>query len=202
MKFYNLIVTSVLGTVLTGCVNFNQPHAYKAVNVNAMSSMSVSVSSGSGTNAAYSCPVQSNVVPNYDWNLNGTDFFTACIKKDSSKDYWIYGHSNNNTKVCVIPVSDQQGSQSSTPTTVAGILPYNDPSVTAVSGAPWQVVLNHCAQAGDLGFEANFGNMAYNGFFIVAQADLDQMQHCLFYQDYNVCPREFSYGKIPLSASN
>jgi hypothetical protein len=138
-------------------------------------------------------------VPNYDWNDNGSDIFTVCMNSSGSKDYWVYGRSDNGGQVCVIPVDDTTGGSSTT--TVSGILPYQDPSVTSPAN-PWNVVMNHCTQPSSTGFEANFGTIAYNGFFVVDEADLDAMQECLYMQDFNLCPKEFSYGIVPSSPSS
>jgi hypothetical protein len=127
---------------------------------------------------SFSCPVSANVTPHYDWNLDGTDFFTVCTSKDSAYDLIIHGKTHDSSTVCVYPLQYYSSSQ---------IVWKAD-----AQGFP-MVKCQEISGAGN-GIAVTFDKTNFNALIIVEGPDSDQMRLCL--TNNNVpCPH-YSYGKF------
>lgn len=127
----------------------------------------------------YACPVSANVTPNYDWQLNGTGYYTVCPARANSTDILIHGQPVDlGSILCIFP---------------ANAADPNDVSVArdATTGLP----LFQCVQITSTGAYASFASsVTYNSTFIVDMEDVYSMQTCLAQANSYMCPKNYSFG--------
>ncbi len=129
----------------------------------------------------YTCPSAPNVVPDYDWEINGTGYFAVCPSKSNLADILIHGQSRLRGAVCVFAAEIASNGQV-----------FAKPNV-AKAGEPWV----QCQLPGQDGLKLSFGEgVYYNAAFIVDAADVKQMSLCLQGGVYEYCPKNYSFGRF------
>ncbi len=128
------------------------------------------------TTSSYSCPNAANVVPDYDSEADGSDFFTVCPSTLDTTDIEVSGRTVESATICMFPAQVTSGQL------------YWKPDV---NGNPSYV----CSQITGSGALATFPNMSYNALFVVENQNLSGMEACLKANNYNICP-SFSYGQF------
>ena len=129
----------------------------------------------------YVCGSEANIKPDYDWNFNGTGFYTACPARANDTDILVHGRASSGTAtetLCFFPA--QYYSQTRV------IWQPETPQ------APFPMV--RCVANGATGAYFSFAGTHYNSGFIVPLADAAQMRSCLTEGNYYHCPRNYSFG--------
>lgn len=127
----------------------------------------------------FNCPQEPNVVPNYDWDLNGTGFFRVCESKKDLMNILIHGKTSRSNVICIFPA--EVVNQKSI---------FTKPDL--ITGAP----LSQCVEATEEGIYAKFEGIKFNAVFIVEKPDQLQMENCLFGGVSPLCPQYYSFGKF------
>lgn len=177
-KTFLLFILGLLAVATTGCGNILKPYVPRAPEGSyGRSPASVRPSTG-GSPQGYACPDSPNVVPDYDYERDGTGQFSVCHNRDSQADILVHGSISQGTSICIFPaqVIDDQHI-------------YVKPDVQ--TGLPW----SQCVEVTDQGAYARFEGISWNAAFIVESIHKSQMQSCLFGGNYYGCPR-YSFGRF------
>jgi hypothetical protein len=130
----------------------------------------------SGTNSDYRCVNEPNVLPDYDWDLDGSGRYTVCPSTKAFSDILIHGSTSYGNEICVFPAQYIDDSHIYTKPTLSGTGP-----------------ISACVQGTPNGAYASFQGVNYNAVFIVEKRDYQQMMECLIQRNYYFCP-SFSFG--------
>ncbi|MCC7441100.1 MAG: hypothetical protein IT285_05690 [Bdellovibrionales bacterium] len=142
----------------------------------------------------FQCPGAPNVLPNYDFNLDGTEFWEVCHHPEELPRIRISGATVNAPVVCVYPVeiNDENG------------------SISLKKDAATQTLIKKCVTASvSDGYytktyydfydkDLSFSGILYNAVFIVKQTNTAQMEVCLdgpLGANVNFCP-PYSFGRF------
>jgi hypothetical protein len=129
----------------------------------------------------YNCPGDPNVVPDYDWEFNGTGYYSVCPSKSNLADILVHGRTRLGGAVCVFAAEVAANGQV-----------FAKPNV-AKQGEPWV----QCANPSADGLKLSFGEgIYYNSVFIVDAADVKQMSLCIQGGVYEYCPKNYSFGRF------
>ena len=126
----------------------------------------------------YQCPQKDNVVPDYDYQFDGTGFFKVCVNPISNYLIKIHGSTPSGGAICVFPAQIVDSRHTFTK-------PDN-------IGAP----MFTCYEINKTGIVADFEKTNFNAAFIVDEKDREQMQYCLMGGNYFACPKNYSFGRF------
>ena len=185
----------VLAGAISGCGTLNNGGDPYAVASNSALSTTLGLptnsnnpslsSSGSG---GFNCPALdvNNVVPDYNFNNNGTGFFQVCTEAANPAALLIkgIGATSTNDQICVFPAE-----------TSGGGTDYQQTSwVPGTSGLP----LYQCGPASlQQGTMLSFpSGTVFNAAFIVDAGQANQMFECLQTDNPANCPQQYSYGEF------
>lgn len=134
----------------------------------------------------FTCPTAPNVLPAYDWDLDGTNRYRVCFTKNQTGSLLVFGEPSETEKsnmICVFPLEYIDRKHV-----------YIKPDI-AQGGT-----LFRCAKASDSGAIFNFPstNLNFNMVLIVESKDLEKTQTCLDPLrgvDFFLCP-PYAYGKF------
>jgi hypothetical protein len=129
----------------------------------------------------YNCPSQANVVPDYDWDFNGTGYYTVCPSKNNLSDILVHGNAPIQGPICVFPAQIASNGQV-----------FAKPDVNKNDGSPWV----QCLSPGNDGVHMSFTGISWNAAFIVDAADVQQMSLCIQGGIYMYCPKHYSFGSF------
>ncbi len=129
-----------------------------------------------GLNGDYTCTGAKNVKPDYDWDFNGSGFYQVCGHKSDASKALLLPVVSTSGRVCVFPAQAYEGRKV-----------YVKPGLDTLP-------IVKCSEVSSAGLPLQFSNMTYNAVFVVAEADKNAMQACLFAGNYYACPRNWSYG--------
>jgi hypothetical protein len=143
----------------------------------------------------FSCPSSPNVVPDYDYDLDGSGYYNVCYHRTSQADIKFTGRTASSNVVCVFPAEYVNATNI-----------FVKPDVDAGTNAPWyqcRELTGSPDGATSSGVRMSFPGIRWNAAFIVegTQAALE-MQRCLAQNNYYACPR-YSFGIFrPLGSSS
>lgn len=188
INFLMLALLAGAQLVLVGCASryydthelYAPKNAYSPVSYASTPLVNVSVPA-TFQDSTYECSDSANVIPDYDWNVNGSGYFFACYNKSNPADLKIFGHANQSINFCVFPAQYYDAQHV-----------YAKPDVTQTGYPP----LVRCVNSSEEGVALSFVNdqiSTMNAVFIVAAKDKNAMQNCLGTQDYYACPH-YSFG--------
>jgi hypothetical protein len=192
MKKISIIEAGILvgcAALVTSCAQGNP--TLVGSNYSSISGVTNGNTSGSlssNVEGQYRCPAsdQYNVVPNYNYNNNGTGYFQVCVDSSSTSDVLVNGKGSAlpNDAICVFPVES----------TNTGTATEQTDWIPGPNGVP----LAQCMTAGGLSANTvfNFAGVTWNAAFIVDATQQQQMIECLYYDDPSMCPQQYSYGKF------
>jgi hypothetical protein len=123
----------------------------------------------------YSCPLQANIQPDYDWELDGSGYYTACTHKSSSYSIKLHGKTSGAGTICVFPAQ------------------YIDDEHIVLKQDEIGAPMYRCMKTNTDGLIFTFDKTNFNALFIVEGQDLQQMRMCLVGGKYSQCPH-YSYG--------
>lgn len=126
----------------------------------------------------YHCPANPNIIPDYDYQLDGTGRYSACYHKTEKSKILIHGKTGQNDTICIFPAQIIDSKHV-----------YTKPDTQ--TGGPW----HQCVSISNSGVFADFPNIEYNGLFIVESNDELQMSRCLIGGNYYSCPT-YSFGRF------
>ena len=127
----------------------------------------------------YACPTSKNVTPDYDWQMNGTGYYTVCPARANTAGILVHGTPVDKSAImCIFPAA------------------ASDPStITVPRDSSTGLPVFQCVQASSSGSYATFAStISYNAVFIVDEEDVTSMQSCLSLADYYLCPKNYSFG--------
>ncbi|MEK6704842.1 MAG: hypothetical protein AABZ06_03560, partial [Bdellovibrionota bacterium] len=141
----SLAVTAVL--ITSGCGQISSPPNVRKASVESYQGLN-QLSPSTASNDSYNCPDKSNIVPDYDSELDGSGFYTACINKDSQNSILIHGRTLNSNSICIFPAQyiDQDHV-------------YTKPELLPNGQAVGP--LSQCVDTADGGIMVNFENINY-----------------------------------------
>jgi hypothetical protein len=209
MKHFNIFITAGLAILATSCGNIVD--SYDATTELDESEIEFSAQEANETWSGdsfsqseldeFNCPSKPNVMPDFDRAINGTNRYRVCVSKKTNYSYLVEGESSTTgASVCLIPATYVNPTQGGTK---AGYSVFVDPTNKTK-------VLKFCYQPSDLdaarvSFQEGFKNyrdpldpkkpVTINGFFIVTEQDLAQMQVCLKSGIAIACPA-YSFGRL------
>jgi hypothetical protein len=183
-RSFLLIFVTFVACALTACANTVHRSVVTGNENSALTAqpfMPDGLNESAADAAAFNCPDQPNVVPDYDWNFNGTGSFTVCPSNSNLSDVLVSGTSVVAGPVCIFPAQI-----TSSGTVVAEQNPNN------ANGTPWV----QCVTPGDDGVHASFPGINWNAAFIVDAQDVTQMSLCIQGGIYSYCPKNYSFGSF------
>lgn len=169
---------------VAGCGNTYRPNVIRAKEISALTAQAYTAN---GLNESdrnvqtFTCPSQANVVPDYDWEFNGTGFYTVCPSKLNLSDILVHGNSHLGGAVCVFPV--QIASNGAV---------FAKPDVNKADGSAWV----QCATPDVDGIHLSFPGISWNAAFIVDAVDVKQMNLCIQGGIYSCCPKHYAFGSF------
>src|SRR6185503_18236575 len=142
---------------VSACANTYHPYTMKAKEVAALSTQPFTPDglNESDRNAqTFNCPSASNVNPDYDWEFNGTGFFTVCPSRLNPADILVHGstRTGGSGTVCVFPAQIAANGQV-----------FAKPDVNKNDGSPWV----QCLAPEVDGVHMSFPGISWNAAFIV-----------------------------------
>lgn len=189
MKFKTILGLVVLVFSLTGCINQNPKSSDRWIKSSVDSASYKAVASGPSSEKAYTCSAEPNVIPNYDWDFDGTGFYTVCRSKTKLEELKVYGLAANSKSICMFPIVYGFGNQADS------ISIYRDPKKVSTVD-PASDVFDYCFEAKEDGAVIQgFGTLSYNAVFVVEKQDEDEMKQCLHLEAYALCPR-YAFGEL------
>jgi len=175
------LATLALLSITTACGNINamRPLAPRESYDPTLFSSSGATSAVSVGDSTFSCPYQFNITPDYDWELDGTGFYSACPSTKNQVDVLVRGETADpKGKVCVFPGEYVSESQF-----------FLKPDLRTGS------FLYQCMSPGGAGGTVTFPATKYNALIIVDARNLAGMLSCLPTRNWGNCPA-FSHGKF------
>lgn len=182
-KHFNFkTVAALLAALLSGCANFlTGPDKIGSKDVGNAGAEVLSYDP-----VDYNCPYSPNVVPDYDWMLDGSGHFEVCSHKENQTDLLVHGQTHYSDEICLFPAEVVNST--------GQIFLKLD---LATNG-----LLYKCIQADEGGVAARFDFTNFNALFIVEKPYLNQMLSCLSGPagpSYFACPNNpgyYSYGRF------
>lgn len=144
-----------------------------------------SLLSESEAQGEFECPTQPNVIPKYDWDIDGTNRYRVCESPTSTANLLIFGipsGAEESNMICVFPLQYIDRTHV-----------FVKPDI-ARGGALFQCVKADQASGANVSFTATNFNMV----LIVESKDLELAQECLNPfkgVDFTACPH-YSYGRF------
>lgn len=176
------IVIALFGLTLTplgGCGGVVKPVIPRALESSYQLNASTSGDPDSlELTSQYHCPNYPNIMPDYDYELDGTGRYSACYNKSEKSKILIHGKTGKNDTICIFPAQIIDSKHV-----------YAKPDTQ--TGGPW----HQCVPISSTGVFADFPNIEYNGLFIVESDDESQMSRCLIGGNYYNCP-PYSFGRF------
>jgi hypothetical protein len=134
----------------------------------------------------FSCPDSANVVPDYDYELDGSGYYRVCHHRTNPADVKFTGRTAATNVVCMFPAQYLDGQHI-----------YAKPDVDGGTNAPWykcQEIQTDASGTTSTGIRMTFPGISWNAAFIVeGYAAATEMQRCLAQNNYYACPH-YSFG--------
>ena len=163
---------------VAGCGNFTKGPDYAPPGMIQSSTVSNATDSLNDADPNYSCPLEPNVTPDYDWAMDGSGYYAVCSHRTQTSSILIHGTTLYSSIICVFPVE-------MTDTGQAFFKPNG-----ATGGA-----IHECLQVSDEeGAKVQFDNIQFNAVFIVEKPFSQQMETCLVLGNYYQCPANADYS--------
>ncbi len=170
------VVAAAAVSLLSGC---GRPYTPKAPKSSLrVTSMPFTLDDGTDQ-GSFTCTATQTIQPEFDWELDGSGFYRACVSKSDSGDIILEGFTSKSDTLCAFPAQFNDQSHVYTVRDNSGLATVQCQYVTpGVKSRP----------------EFKFTGI-FNGVFVVEGPDKDKMAGCLAAGNYYLCPR-YSFGKI------
>lgn len=177
-----------LALMASGCGNtIVAPERVKATQTTSTATSSGQGSLFSGNDCvggAYTCPEKSNVNPNYDFQRDGSGFYTVAYHKEDGTKLHVRGEAHYSNGICIYPMMSNNGR----------IEPWYDNT----SGAAY----SQCVRVNDdKGVFVTLPGGIEPNYLIIVEEKFDAMLRNYFATgSYPLMPNEYSRGSIKSAA--
>ena len=186
-----LKIAGITLILLSSCGNLGPAGRSQELSLTSTSSAGITSFSDSNhatdSDAGFDCPIHNNIVPDYDYALDGTGFYKVCKNRDIAVKIRVHGTAPASGKICVFPVEFAANGQPRT---------LSDPKNNGLAKVD-------CADVNQTksGLDFTFELYKFNGVIIVDQNDVFQMSACApplgrGTPDATQCPKNFSLGQF------
>ncbi len=177
-KFLTLIAASIASaTVFTGCIG-NDARTSSQRQSQLRHITEAGGGSGGGLQNEFRCSGVANVLPHYDYRLNGTMEFEACAHQGVNSKVLILAEALPDREICVLPAQY-----------------LSDERVMVKPGADL-LPIYQCGTPREIGLMLDFPAVNYNAVIVVERADLAAIRSCMGSGYAAGCPQHWSWGRF------